>query len=47
MVTVTIVDYTMKVLARDYFSEEYPCEAGMPCYDSIGEKMYSIVRLCQ
>lgn len=36
MVTVTIVDYTMKVLARDYFSEEYPCEAGMPCYDSIG-----------
>ena len=34
MVEVTIVDYTMKVLARERFSEEFPCqpfdEAGQP-----------------
>jgi AAA family ATP:ADP antiporter len=33
MVEVTIVDYTMKVLARDYFAELHPCEAGMSCYN--------------
>mmetsp|Transcript_14452 Transcript_14452/g.20372 ORF Transcript_14452/g.20372 Transcript_14452/m.20372 type:complete len:653 (-) Transcript_14452:188-2146(-) len=35
MVEVTIVDYTMKVLARDYFAGEYPCEAGMSCYNAV------------
>jgi len=35
MVEVTIVDYTMKVLARDFFAEEHPCELGMSCYDAI------------
>merc|ERR1719296_358628 len=30
MVEVTIVDYTMKVLAKDYFSDEYPCQPHDP-----------------
>lgn len=34
MVEVTIVDYTLKVLASDYFVEQYPCEPGMSCYHS-------------
>jgi len=34
MVEVTIVDYTMKVLARDYFAEDHPCEVGMSCYNA-------------
>ena len=33
MVEVTIVDYTMKVLARDYFADLHPCEKGMSCFD--------------
>eukprot|EP00550_Attheya_septentrionalis_P003421 CAMPEP_0198293896 /NCGR_PEP_ID=MMETSP1449-20131203/19418_1 /TAXON_ID=420275 /ORGANISM="Attheya septentrionalis, Strain CCMP2084" /LENGTH=690 /DNA_ID=CAMNT_0043993649 /DNA_START=95 /DNA_END=2167 /DNA_ORIENTATION=+ len=33
MVEVTIVDYTMKVLARDYFADLHPCEASMSCWD--------------
>lgn len=33
MVEVTIVDYTMKVLARDYFAELHPCESEMTCYN--------------
>lgn len=33
MVEVTIIDFTMKMLARDYFAEEHPCELGMSCYD--------------
>ena len=36
MVEVTIVDFTMKVLARDYFADKFPCEAGMSCYTSGG-----------
>ena len=36
MVEVTIVDYTMKVLARDHFSTEYPC---LPHNDDTGEAM--------
>ena len=36
MVEVTIIDFTMKMLARDYFAEEHPCEAGMSCYDYAG-----------
>lgn len=36
MVEVTIVDYTMKVLARDHFSTEYPCT---PFDDITGEAM--------
>jgi len=31
MIEVTIVDYTMKVLARDYFAELHPCELGSSC----------------
>lgn len=34
MVEVTIVDFTMKVLASEYFSEEFPCEMTNPdCYN--------------
>eukprot|EP00581_Thalassiosira_minuscula_P016509 CAMPEP_0183719360 /NCGR_PEP_ID=MMETSP0737-20130205/12336_1 /TAXON_ID=385413 /ORGANISM="Thalassiosira miniscula, Strain CCMP1093" /LENGTH=701 /DNA_ID=CAMNT_0025949077 /DNA_START=197 /DNA_END=2302 /DNA_ORIENTATION=+ len=36
MVEVTIVDYTMKVLAKDHFSEEYPC---LPHDEITGEAM--------
>lgn len=35
MVEVTIVDYTMKVLARDYFAELHPCEASMSCWNAV------------
>jgi len=35
MVEVTIVDFTLKVLAKEYFSEEYPCEMSDPdCYNA-------------
>eukprot|EP00537_Pseudo-nitzschia_pungens_P011747 CAMPEP_0172392342 /NCGR_PEP_ID=MMETSP1061-20121228/8507_1 /TAXON_ID=37318 /ORGANISM="Pseudo-nitzschia pungens, Strain cf. pungens" /LENGTH=676 /DNA_ID=CAMNT_0013123171 /DNA_START=130 /DNA_END=2160 /DNA_ORIENTATION=- len=35
MVEVTIVDFTLKVLAKEYFSEEYPCEMTNPdCYNA-------------
>jgi len=35
MVEVTIVDFTLKVLAKEYFSEEYPCEMSNPdCYNA-------------
>ncbi|KAL7528403.1 hypothetical protein ACHAXR_002430 [Thalassiosira sp. AJA248-18] len=36
MVEVTIVDYTMKVLAREHFSTEFPC---MPFDETTGEAM--------
>jgi len=35
MILVTIVDFTMKMLAKDYFSEEYPCVVGQSCYDAV------------
>jgi len=35
MVEVTIVDYTMKVLARDHFAAEHPCERGYTCWDPV------------
>jgi ATP:ADP antiporter, AAA family len=38
MIEVTIVDFTMKLLARDFFSEKDPCEVGMSCYDSVSGK---------
>lgn len=34
MVEVTIVDFTMKLLAKEFFAEKYPCEAGMDCYNA-------------
>jgi AAA family ATP:ADP antiporter len=35
MVEVTIVDFTMKVLANEFYSEEYPCEiTDTDCYDA-------------
>lgn len=35
MVEVTIVDFTLKVLAQEYFSEEHPCEITNPdCYNA-------------
>jgi AAA family ATP:ADP antiporter len=34
MVEVTIVDFTMKMLAKDYFAEEHPCVPGMSCYNA-------------
>jgi ATP:ADP antiporter, AAA family len=33
MVEVTIVDYTMKVLARDHFGNLHPCTVGNSCWD--------------
>ena len=36
MVEVTIVDYTMKVLAREHFAEEFPCS---PIDETTGEAM--------
>lgn len=34
MVEVTIVDFTLKVLAQKFFAEEYPCEMSNPdCYN--------------
>ena len=35
MVEVTIVDFTMKLLARDHFADKFPCEPGMSCYNAI------------
>jgi AAA family ATP:ADP antiporter len=35
MVEVTIIDFTMKLLAQEYFAEEYPCQPGMSCYDAV------------
>jgi len=35
MVEVTIVDFTMKVLAKDYFADEHPCQVGDSCYDAV------------
>lgn len=37
MVEVTIVDYTMKVLARDFFANEHPCQRGDSCFDYSAE----------
>ena len=35
MVEVTIVDFTLKVLAQEFFSEEYPCEiTNSDCYNA-------------
>ncbi|KAL3909071.1 MAG: hypothetical protein SGILL_008236 [Bacillariaceae sp.] len=35
MVEVTIVDFTLKMLAKEFFSEEYPCEVTNPdCYNA-------------
>ena len=33
MVEVTIVDFTMKMLAKDYFTTLHPCDASMSCWD--------------
>merc|ERR1712174_102574 len=33
MVQITVVDYTMKVLARDHFTTEHPCQPGDTCWD--------------
>ena len=34
MVEVTIVDFTMKRLAKDYFDETFPCSEGEACWSS-------------
>jgi AAA family ATP:ADP antiporter len=36
MIVGTIIDFTMKMLARDYFAEEHPCLPSMSCYDITG-----------
>lgn len=41
MVEVTIVDYTMKVLAKDHFTGLYPCTAGNSCWNSEPKGMSS------
>jgi len=38
MVEVTIVDYTMKVLARDHFADEHPCQRGASCWDPVADE---------
>jgi AAA family ATP:ADP antiporter len=35
MVEVTIVDYTMKVLAQNYFADQHPCTMEMSCFDNV------------
>jgi AAA family ATP:ADP antiporter len=35
MIAGTIVDFTLKVLAQQYFAEEYPCLVGMSCYNTL------------
>jgi AAA family ATP:ADP antiporter len=35
MICGTIIDYTLKMLARDYFAEEHPCLSGMSCFDAV------------
>ena len=35
MIAGTIIDFTLKVLAQQYFAEEYPCLAGMSCYNAL------------
>jgi len=37
MILVTIVDYTLKFLARDHFSSEFECLEGMACFNALGE----------
>lgn len=39
MIEVTIVDYTMKVLAKDHFSGLHPCQAGNPCWSNDPDEM--------
>ena len=39
MVEGTIIDYTMKVLARDYFASLHPCDIGMSCYNPVAMGM--------
>ena len=34
MVEVTIVDYTMKMLAKEYFTGLHPCDASMSCWNA-------------
>ena len=35
MVEVTIVDFTLKMLAKEFFSEEHPCEiTDSTCYNA-------------
>ena len=36
MVEVTIVDFTMKMLAKEYFDSEFPCDEGMACFGGGG-----------
>eukprot|EP00563_Minutocellus_polymorphus_P008483 CAMPEP_0181023250 /NCGR_PEP_ID=MMETSP1070-20121207/1953_1 /TAXON_ID=265543 /ORGANISM="Minutocellus polymorphus, Strain NH13" /LENGTH=716 /DNA_ID=CAMNT_0023100257 /DNA_START=480 /DNA_END=2630 /DNA_ORIENTATION=+ len=38
MIEVTIVDYTMKVLARDHFAAEHPCARGASCWDPVADE---------
>jgi ATP:ADP antiporter, AAA family len=35
MVAGTIVDFTLKVLAQQFFAEEHPCLPGMSCYNAL------------
>ena len=35
MIAGTIIDFTLKVLAQQYFAEEYPCQLGMSCYNAL------------
>lgn len=36
MVEVTIVDFTMKLLAKEYLAEQHPCQMGESCWSSDG-----------
>jgi len=41
MVEVTIVDYTMKVLAKEYYSELFPCQAGTTCFSQDAQEGFA------
>lgn len=43
MVEVTIVDFTMKVLANEYFADEYPCDtSNLDCYDPEKDEIFGL-----
>lgn len=42
MIIVTIIDYTLKVLARDHFDDEFPCQPGENCFDALGSGNHSL-----
>ena len=43
MILVTIVDYTLKVLAREHFASEFPCsDIHQACFNALGDGVHSM-----